>query len=96
MDTSVEPLASYKRHDMTTLTPREHSVARLVTDGLSNKLIADRLGISDHTAKFHVSNIIMKLGAETRTHAAVMYMAAHAFATADHRACPNCGTNVPV
>jgi two-component system nitrate/nitrite response regulator NarL len=53
-------------------TPREAEVLSLLAEGLSNKLIADRLKISDHTAKFHVTAILNKLGAETRTEAVVM------------------------
>lgn len=53
-------------------TPREAEVLSLMAEGLSNKLIADRLKISDHTAKFHVNSILNKLGAETRTEAVVM------------------------
>jgi DNA-binding CsgD family transcriptional regulator len=47
-------------------TPREREVLDLIADGLSNKLIADRLGISEHTAKFHVRSLMDKLGADTR------------------------------
>ncbi len=54
------------------LTPREAEVIALMAEGLSNKLIADRLKISDHTAKFHVNSILNKLGAETRTEAVVL------------------------
>jgi two-component system, NarL family, nitrate/nitrite response regulator NarL len=53
------------------LTPREAEVLGLMAEGLSNKLIAARLGISDHTAKFHVNAVLEKLGAETRTEAVV-------------------------
>ena len=53
------------------LTERERQVVTLLAEGLSNKLIADRLGISDHTAKFHVNGVMMKLGASTRTEAVV-------------------------
>jgi DNA-binding NarL/FixJ family response regulator len=53
------------------LTPREAEVLALMAEGLSNKLIAVRLGISDHTAKFHVNAVLDKLGAETRTEAVV-------------------------
>jgi two-component system, NarL family, nitrate/nitrite response regulator NarL len=53
------------------LTERERQVVQLLAEGLSNKLIADRLGISDHTAKFHVNGVMMKLGASTRTEAVV-------------------------
>lgn len=53
------------------LTPRETEVLSLMAEGLSNKLIAERLKISDHTAKFHVNAILNKLDAETRTEAVV-------------------------
>jgi two-component system nitrate/nitrite response regulator NarL len=53
------------------LTERERQVVALLAEGLSNKLIADRLGISDHTAKFHVNGVMAKLGASTRTEAVV-------------------------
>ena len=44
----------------------------LLSRGLSNKQIAQRLAISDHTAKFHVNGILGKLGAATRTEAVVI------------------------
>lgn len=53
------------------LTDRERQVVQLLAEGLSNKLIADRLGISDHTAKFHVNGVMAKLAASTRTEAVV-------------------------
>ncbi|WP_077002032.1 response regulator transcription factor [Variovorax sp. KK3] len=52
-----------------TLTPRELEVLALVAEGASNKLIARRLGISMHTAKFHVGSLIDKLDATGRTDA---------------------------
>jgi DNA-binding NarL/FixJ family response regulator len=51
------------------LTPRELEVIRLLADGLSNRLIASQLGISEHTVKFHVDSILGKLGAHSRTEA---------------------------
>jgi len=51
------------------LTVREQEVLRLVSDGLANKEIAERLKISDHTVKFHISSILGKLGASSRTEA---------------------------
>lgn len=51
------------------LTVREHEVLELVSQGLSNKLIARRLQISEHTVKFHISSISTKLGASSRTEA---------------------------
>jgi DNA-binding NarL/FixJ family response regulator len=51
------------------LSAREHQVLELVADGLSNKLIAEKLGVSEHTAKFHVRSLLDKLGADTRADA---------------------------
>jgi DNA-binding NarL/FixJ family response regulator len=51
------------------LTPREIQVLELLVEGLSNKTIAARLGISDQTVKFHVAAISGKLGAVNRTDA---------------------------
>ncbi len=51
------------------LTPREVEVLELLALGLPNREIADRLGISDRTAKFHVGSILGKLGASNRTEA---------------------------
>jgi DNA-binding NarL/FixJ family response regulator len=51
------------------LTSRELEVLQLIADGLPNKAIATRLGISDQTVKFHVSSISGKLGAANRTDA---------------------------
>jgi len=52
------------------LTPRELEVVALLAEGLPNKAIAQRLGISDQTVKFHVASIYGKLGASNRTDAA--------------------------
>jgi DNA-binding CsgD family transcriptional regulator len=51
------------------LTPREVEVLALLAEGASNKMIARRLGISVHTAKFHVGSLIDKLDAVGRTDA---------------------------
>ena len=51
------------------LTPRELEVLALLAEGASNKMIARRLGISVHTAKFHVGSLIDKLDAVGRTDA---------------------------
>ena len=51
------------------LTPRELQVLGLLAEGLANKQIAGRLGISDHTVKFHVAAVFEKLGAGTRAEA---------------------------
>ena len=51
------------------LTPRETEVLALLAEGASNKVIARRLGISVHTAKFHVGSLLDKLDAVGRTDA---------------------------
>ena len=51
------------------LTPREEEVLAPLAEGLPNKVIALRLGISDQTAKFHVASICGKIGAANRTEA---------------------------
>ena len=51
------------------LTPREIEVLELLAEGAGNKQIADRLKLSEHTVKFHVSSILGKLGAASRTEA---------------------------
>jgi DNA-binding NarL/FixJ family response regulator len=53
------------------LTAREREVLHLLASGLTNKEIASRLGISDHTVKFHVNGILGKLGVDSRTEAVV-------------------------
>jgi len=54
------------------LTPREATVLRLMALGKGNKEIAALLNISEHTAKFHVSSILSKLGANSRTEAVTL------------------------
>ncbi len=58
----AEPLAE-------PLSERELEVLDVIAEGLSNKLIAHRLGISEHTVKTHVASIFAKLGATSRTEA---------------------------
>lgn len=57
--------------DRNALTRREIEVLLLMADGLSNKLIAAEMGISDHTVKFHVENVIRKMGRGNRVGAVV-------------------------
>lgn len=54
------------------LTPREREVIEHIAEGLSNKEIAARLSISEHTAKFHIASIMSKLGATSRTEAVTL------------------------
>jgi two-component system, NarL family, response regulator YdfI len=66
MPSGEEPETDLSDH---ILTPRETEVLRMVAEGLGNKEIATRLGISDHTVKFHISSMFAKLGASSRTEA---------------------------
>lgn len=54
------------------LTPREREVLELIAEGLPNKAIARELGISEHTAKFHVGSVLGKLGAASRAEAVTL------------------------
>jgi DNA-binding CsgD family transcriptional regulator len=65
----------------TSLTRREREVLCLVASGATNRAIASRLFISDKTASVHVSHILTKLGATTRTEAAAL---AHASGLVQH------------
>ena len=60
-----------QEHD-SDLTPREKEVLKMMTDGLSNPEIAQRLIVSKSTVKFHVSSILSKLNASGRTEAVAM------------------------
>ncbi|TJV25914.1 MAG: helix-turn-helix transcriptional regulator [Mesorhizobium sp.] len=57
-----------------TLSPREAEVLALLAEGAPNKVIARRLNVSVHTAKFHVAAILIKLGAANRTDAIAIAM----------------------
>jgi DNA-binding NarL/FixJ family response regulator len=54
------------------LTPREVEVLRAIAEGLANKEIAARFGISENTIKFHVASVMGKLGAGSRTEAVML------------------------
>ncbi len=63
------PIAALAPPPAEPLTAREREVLELVSQGLSNKLIARELQVSEHTVKFHISSIFAKLGAASRTEA---------------------------
>jgi DNA-binding CsgD family transcriptional regulator len=65
LPTGAEPMVD----GQVLLTPRELEVLALLAEGASNKTIARRLGISVHTAKFHVGSLLDKLDAVGRTDA---------------------------
>ncbi|MNI90745.1 Transcriptional regulatory protein LiaR [compost metagenome] len=64
-----QPKAAVQPHEE--LTEREMEVLRLIASGKSNQDVADELFIGVKTVKFHVTNILAKLGVEDRTQAAI-------------------------
>ena len=66
---SLPPARRDEDPPLEALTAREHDVLALLADGLSNRDIAARLDISEHTVKFHLASIFGKLGVSTRTEA---------------------------
>jgi DNA-binding CsgD family transcriptional regulator len=56
------------------LTMREREVLELVASGAANKRIADALGMTEHTVKFHLGSVFRKLGVTNRTEAATTYL----------------------
>ena len=68
-DAPHQPSPSDDWPPMPPLTLREEEVLRLMAEGLRNKEIAARLGISERTATFHVGNVLSKLGADGRVEA---------------------------
>ncbi len=67
------PAASTRTKLLDCLTERERDVLRLIADGQTNAQIAILLCVQESTAKFHVQNILHKLGATNRTEAAQIY-----------------------
>jgi DNA-binding NarL/FixJ family response regulator len=61
--------AAERRDRAPVLTPRELEILEMLAEGMSNRTIAARLGISSQTVKFHVASILAKLGAASRTEA---------------------------
>jgi DNA-binding NarL/FixJ family response regulator len=68
------PTGPPERRIAEALTAREVEVLRLMARGYRNKQLATLLNISEHTAKFHVSSVLAKLGARTRTEAVTIGM----------------------
>lgn len=61
------------RQQVASLTRRELQILSMVSEGLQNKAIASEFGLSEHTVKVHLHNIISKLGTKNRTEAATLY-----------------------
>jgi DNA-binding NarL/FixJ family response regulator len=68
---TILPAANTPETAVPDLTPRETEVLALLAEGHTNKAIAQKLHISDHTVKFHVNAIMGKLNAQSRTDAVV-------------------------
>jgi two-component system nitrate/nitrite response regulator NarL len=66
---TVEARGFAQAEDMPLLTPREREILALIGEGLSNKAMARRLGISVHTVKFHLEALFTKLDATSRAEA---------------------------
>jgi DNA-binding NarL/FixJ family response regulator len=69
--TKQDSFHKYSRNKNIPLTHREYSVLQLVSEGLPNKMIGERLAISERTVEAHVRNILKKLNASSRTQAAI-------------------------
>lgn len=85
-ETRVSPMAANQlaacvaqrvRDAGTALTPRERQIWQLLAEGLPNREIANDLGISERTVKFHVSNVLRKLLVSSRTEAAALAYSSH-------------------
>jgi DNA-binding CsgD family transcriptional regulator len=70
-DPGVGPVKVQGRFAMVTLTAREHETLKLMAEGHSNAVIGVKLGVSAHTAKFHVANVMRKMDVDNRAQAAV-------------------------
>ena len=72
--TRVKDLAQQDSQDQIRLSQREIEVLTLLGEGLANRAIAQRLFVSENTIKYHVRNILQKLGAQNRTEAVALAM----------------------
>jgi DNA-binding NarL/FixJ family response regulator len=63
-------LSRLRSDPLDSLTGREIEILRLVAEGLSNKAVAQALAVSENTVKYHMKNILQKLGVQNRTEAA--------------------------
>lgn len=69
---AASTVSALETTDHRELTPRELEILAMMAEGLSNHVIAGRLGISRDTVKFHVASILAKLGAASRTEAVMI------------------------
>ncbi|MDD9341051.1 two-component system response regulator NarL [Providencia heimbachae] len=68
---SLRDNQSQDEHNTATLTPREADILELISQGLSNKMIARKLDIAESTVKVHVKHLLKKLNLKSRVEAAV-------------------------
>ncbi|MFD6814205.1 helix-turn-helix transcriptional regulator [Enteractinococcus coprophilus] len=73
LDTAIEQNRQSRKDVLTSMTQREREVAELLADGHSNRSIAERLVVSQSTARFHVSNILRKLQLTSRAEVATLF-----------------------
>lgn len=66
---SLPPPNAEEQLEKLGISKREYEILRLIDEGLSNQQIAERLFVSEHTVKKHVSNLFLKLDAQRRTEA---------------------------
>ena len=66
-DVAAGPATALPGHAATVLTPRQIEILRLISSGLNNQAIADRLFISEHTVHRHVANTLTKLNVSSRS-----------------------------
>jgi DNA-binding NarL/FixJ family response regulator len=60
--------------DQTLLSERELEILQMVASGKSNRAVAEQLSISENTVKYHLKNILQKLGVSNRTEAVTLAM----------------------
>ena len=68
----IKKLSRMRQHQIDPLTAREHQIARVMTEGLTNKEIAQRLRLAEATVKVHLQRIYRKLGITNRTTLAIL------------------------
>ena len=68
----IKKLSGIRQHQIDPLTAREHQIARVMTEGLTNQEIAQRLRLAEGTVKVHLHRIYRKLGIINRTTLAIL------------------------
>jgi len=72
MQHSLKKWSKVRHHHIEPLTTRERQIVRVMAEGLTNKEIAQRLGLADGTVKVHLHRIYRKLGIGNRTALAIL------------------------